>query len=107
MIIDKIALLLLIIGGGQLGLVGIFQFDLVAWIFGGQNHSQPRDLYARGDLRPVVCFAAVPRHHRDSAHKHVASAEKAEGSPLHSCRGLPQKSILLMRIHSQEDVPVP
>ena len=35
MIIDKIALLLLIIGGVNWGLVGIFQFDLVAWIFGG------------------------------------------------------------------------
>ena len=33
--IDRIALLLLIIGGINWGLVGIFQFDLVAFLFGG------------------------------------------------------------------------
>ena len=35
--IDKIALILTIIGGLNWGLIGIFQFDLVAWIFGGQS----------------------------------------------------------------------
>ena len=30
---DKLALILLIIGGINWGLVGIFQFDLVAWLF--------------------------------------------------------------------------
>ena len=34
---DKIALTLLIIGGLNWGLVGIFSFDLVAWAFGGQG----------------------------------------------------------------------
>jgi len=33
--LDWIALILLIIGGLNWGLVGIFGFDLVAWIFGG------------------------------------------------------------------------
>ena len=32
---DKIALILLIIGGVNWGLIGIFEFDAVAWIFGG------------------------------------------------------------------------
>ena len=32
---DKLALILLIIGGVNWGLVGVFEFDLVAWIFGG------------------------------------------------------------------------
>ncbi|MGN1086278.1 MAG: DUF378 domain-containing protein, partial [Porcipelethomonas sp.] len=31
---DKLALILLIIGGINWGLVGIFRFDLVAWLFG-------------------------------------------------------------------------
>ena len=34
--IDTISLLLTIIGGINWLLVGVFQFDLVAWIFGGQ-----------------------------------------------------------------------
>ena len=36
MVADKIALLLTIIGAINWGLIGIFQFDLVASIFGGQ-----------------------------------------------------------------------
>ena len=35
-ILDRIALALVVIGGINWGLVGIFRFDLVAWIFGGQ-----------------------------------------------------------------------
>jgi len=33
--LDWIALILVIVGGLNWGLVGIFGFDLVAWIFGG------------------------------------------------------------------------
>ena len=33
-VLDRIALALAIIGGINWGLVGIFQFDLVAWICG-------------------------------------------------------------------------
>ena len=34
--LDRIALFLLIIGALNWGSIGIFQFDVVAWIFGGQ-----------------------------------------------------------------------
>ena len=37
MIANKIALTLAIIGGINWGLVGIFRFNLVEWIFGGYN----------------------------------------------------------------------
>ena len=43
--IDKIALTLLIIGGLNWGLVGIFDFDLVAWAFGGQGALISRIIY--------------------------------------------------------------
>ena len=75
MIIDKIALLLLIIGGINWGAIGIFQFDIVAWIFGGQAAiSEPRDLHARRNFRPLVHFPAVPRHERNGTHRHVTAA---------------------------------
>lgn len=35
--LDWIVLILLIIGGLNWGLVGIFNFDLVAWIFGAMS----------------------------------------------------------------------
>ena len=34
---DTLALILSIIGSINWGLVGIFRFDLVAWLFGGQT----------------------------------------------------------------------
>lgn len=43
--LDKIALTLLIIGGLNWGSVGIFQFDLVAWICGGQTGIISRIVY--------------------------------------------------------------
>lgn len=42
---DKIALILLIIGGINWGLIGIFQFDLVAWAFGGAASLISRAIY--------------------------------------------------------------
>ena len=44
-VIDKIALLLVIIGAVNWGLVGVFRFDLVAWLFGGGASVLGRILY--------------------------------------------------------------
>ena len=43
--VDKIALLLVIIGAVNWGLIGIFQFDLVAYLFGGQGALISRIIY--------------------------------------------------------------
>ena len=37
MVIDRIALILSIIGGINWGSIGLFRFDIVAWICGGQT----------------------------------------------------------------------
>lgn len=42
---DKIALLLVIVGAINWGLVGVFQFDLVSYIFGGQSALVSRIVY--------------------------------------------------------------
>ncbi len=57
MIMDKIALTLLIIGGLNWGLVGIFEFDLVAWLFGGQTAVLSRIVYV---LVALAAIWAVP-----------------------------------------------
>ena len=44
--VDWIAIVLLVIGGINWGLVGLFQFDLVAAIFGGQSALISRIIYA-------------------------------------------------------------
>lgn len=43
--VDRLALALIIIGGLNWGLVGILDFDLVAWIFGGSDVILSRIVY--------------------------------------------------------------
>ena len=50
---DKFALTLLIIGGLNWGLMGIFRFDLVAWLLGGQASVFSRIVYV------IVALAAI------------------------------------------------
>lgn len=58
---DKIALILLIIGGVNWGLVGIFEFDLVAWLFGGQTAILSRIIYILVALSAVWCISLLFR----------------------------------------------
>ena len=46
MIIDKIALVLAIIGGINWGSIGVFGFDFVAFLFGGPTAAFSRIVYA-------------------------------------------------------------
>ncbi|MBO4453247.1 MAG: DUF378 domain-containing protein [Clostridia bacterium] len=43
--IDRIALFLVIIGAVNWGSIGLFGFDIVAWIFGGQGMIVSRIIY--------------------------------------------------------------
>ena len=45
MIIYRIALFLVIIGAVNWGSIGLFGFDIVAWIFGGQGEIVSRIIY--------------------------------------------------------------
>ncbi len=64
--LDKIALTILIIGGINWGSVGIFQFDLVAWIFGGQTGIVSRVIYVLVGLAAIWCISLLFRDSRDT-----------------------------------------
>ena len=64
--LDKIALTLLIIGGLNWGSIGIFQFDLVAWIFGGQTGIISRIVYVLVGLSAIWCVSLLFRDTRDT-----------------------------------------
>ena len=51
--LDKICLLLTIIGGINWGIIGIFQFDVVAWICGGQTGIVSRIIYTLVGLAAI------------------------------------------------------
>lgn len=58
---DRLALLLSIIGGLNWGLIGIFQFDLVAWLFGGQDSIVSRIVYTLVGLAALWCISLLFR----------------------------------------------
>lgn len=59
-------MILVIIGAINWGLIGFFQFDLVAAIFGGQAAILSRIIYALVGLAGLWCIMLVPRvRHRD------------------------------------------
>lgn len=61
---DTLALILSIIGSINWGLVGIFQFDLVAWIFGGQDAILSRIIYTVIGLAGLWCITMLFRRNR-------------------------------------------
>ena len=61
---DTIALILSIIGSLNWGLVGIFQFDLVAWLFGGQDALFSRIIYTLVGLAGLWCISLLFRRGR-------------------------------------------
>lgn len=58
---DTIALILSIIGCLNWGLVGIFQFDLVAWLFGGSWSLLSRIVYTIVGLAGLWCISFLFR----------------------------------------------
>ncbi len=62
--LDKIALLILIIGGINWGLIGIFQFDLVAFLFGGAAAIISRIIYVLVAVAAIWCISLYFRNNR-------------------------------------------
>ncbi len=52
---DMLALILSIVGSLNWGLVALFQFDLVAWLFGGQTALLSRIVYLLVGLAGIWC----------------------------------------------------
>ena len=67
--IDKIALLLNVIGGLNWGLIGIFQIDAVAWLFGGQGSIFSRIIYTVVAIAAIWCISLLFRPDPYEAHK--------------------------------------
>lgn len=61
MIIDRIALILTVVGALNWGSIGIFGFDVVAWICGGQMSVLSRIVYTIVALAGVWCISLIFR----------------------------------------------
>lgn len=61
MIMDRIALILTIVGALNWGSIGLFKFDIVAWLFGGQTALLSRIVYTVVALAGVWCISLLFR----------------------------------------------
>ncbi|MBQ1237361.1 MAG: DUF378 domain-containing protein [Oscillospiraceae bacterium] len=59
--LDKTALTLAIVGALNWGAIGLFQFDIVAWLFGGQGAMLSRIVYTLVALAGVWCISLLFR----------------------------------------------
>ena len=57
----KVLLLLSIVGGINWGSIGLFRFDIVAWIFGGQTATVSRVIYTLVGLAALWCISLLFR----------------------------------------------
>ena len=64
---DKLALVLLIVGGINWGLVGIFDLDLVAWTLGGAGSIVARAVYILVAISAVWCISFLFRRNEELA----------------------------------------
>lgn len=55
--LDKIALALVIVGAVNWGSIGLFQFDIVGWIFGGQSAIISRIIFTVVSLAGIWCIS--------------------------------------------------
>ena len=61
MMLDKLALILVIIGAINWGSIGLFQFDIVGWIFGGQSAVVSRIIFTVVALAGIWCISLLFR----------------------------------------------
>ena len=59
--LDRLALIILIIGGINWGSVGLFNFDLVSFIFGGSNEIITRIIFMLVGLSALWCISLLFR----------------------------------------------
>lgn len=70
--LDRIALLLVIIGAINWGSIGIFSFDIVAWIFGGQAAAVSRIIFTLVGIAGIWCISLLFRDREIVESKHHA-----------------------------------
>lgn len=70
--LDRICLILVILGALNWGGVGLFQFDTVAWLFGGADSLIARIIYTVIALAGIWCVSLLFRE-RDEVVSHNSS----------------------------------
>ena len=68
--LDRISLILVVIGALNWGSIGLFRFDAISWLFGGQGAVVSRIIFTLVALAGVWCISLLFRE-RDEAVERV------------------------------------
>ncbi len=60
--LDRIALILTVIGALNWGSIGLFKFDIVGWIFGGQSAVISRIIFTVVAIAGIWCISLLFRN---------------------------------------------
>ena len=76
---DRLSLLLVIVGAVNWGLIGLFQFDLVAFLFGGQGALISRIVYALVGAAGLWSISLLFKERDSQPHLHTVGADGQNG----------------------------
>ena len=79
LVLDRIALLLTIIGAVNWGLIGVFQFDLVAFVCGGQGAVISRIIYSLVGLAGLWCVSLLFRERDEARQSRALTLRRGSG----------------------------
>ena len=68
MVMDRLAMILVIIGALNWGSIGLFRFDIVAWICQGQDSVIARVIYTLVALAGLWCISLLFRKREASSY---------------------------------------
>ena len=76
----RTALVLVIVGAVNWGLIGFFQFDLVAALFGGANSILSRIVYALVGISGLVCIPLLAKPLDESEASTISTASTSQAT---------------------------
>ncbi len=59
--LDRLSLILVVVGALNWGSIGLFQFDIISWLFGGQDAIISRIIYTLVALAGIWCISLLFR----------------------------------------------
>lgn len=74
-VIQRICLVLTIIGAINWGLIGFFQFDLVATIFGGQGSALSRIIYGLVGIAGLINLGLLFKPNEETSREEATNPE--------------------------------
>lgn len=102
--IRRLALALVIIGAINWGLIGFFEFDLVASIFGGQTALFSKVIYALVGISGLICIPLLFKTFEDEVEEYGTSRQSSRNLQYGTEFGEEPEFTDIKEVSSKEDL---